>query len=490
MLHILYLINLAFTSKCDLPDGNVLSLYIPSDCQNCSDVQNSIEKIGRILHQNEFELETRIFQCDECDCTKIDIQKDPVVILSNNQEEKKRLNENISYDDIVNLIVEYFGYEKSIFDEKMQNDGEVISLYTRDFNKGLKGAWIILFYDEENENMYAYLKWLADHYKGRLNVARAHENEITWLKNRFHLYSFPVLFGFNNEVSQRFNEEYTVENLQHFCDILLSPDLPDIDYPTYIELAKTSKIPIFLAFHNNLPLVDSYFNKLARDYKFTARLFKSNDSQLIKLANVSFSTTIKKSVNPDDIVVLAIKKKNVFHKLKITSYNYEKIKEWMWHSHYPHLTKINGHNLQTVIKGIKPVVLLLTTGELYDNQLEKISENMHKGAVFAKYVFATMDTDQFTGFVEYLLPNLRIPAVVIVDPIRKIYYTKIYKWDENNFESNVYEMIDLYENDKLLPYPFKQKNNLRWLLYGGCWMHYSWFGHKICMLLQKPLIRS
>merc|ERR1711915_458763 len=154
-------------------------------------------------------------------------------------------------------------------------------------------------------------------------------------------------------------------------------------------------------------------------------------------------------------VILTVFKDNVFHRCPVPLSNPQEIAQWLFHAHFPNLTRITNDNFYTIFHGIKPAVILLTQGDEFVDLLEYSAEKINDGLPFNEQVLAVLDINEFSMFMPSLLPGLKSPNMIIYDPRRQLFFTDKVRFDERNFHSDVLSLINNYFANKLSPYPYK-----------------------------------
>src|SRR5699024_9846395 len=139
----------------------------------------------------------------------------------------------------------------------------------------------------------------------------------------------------------------------------------------------------------------------------------------------------------EEKVILKAYKNGIFHTCPHKLDDLKLIGEWIFFTHYPHLTRITNENFYPIFHGLKPVVLLLSKGEYLNIQLEKFSTLYHGNMPYTDYLFAALDINQFPLFIPSLLPKMKDPALVFFLPDRHYFYHKEMSLTEENFKDKV-----------------------------------------------------
>lgn len=398
-----------------IPYGNILTFYKDRSCSMCDEIEKSL------IEKN---LKYNLVDCDnEENCPKT-----PQLNFTKNGTLISQKNDLSILNDIV-------------------QDIEITEL---------KGPWFILFYEDNEENIEKYLQKAALDFP-ELNVGKIHSSKVP---KRYEINKYPSIIAFWNSLKKVY--EYSLNNLSlgNFIRTLLE----NFSELTLSEFYKIKTHVFFIVFYQNEEIANYHFRQIAHNYKFTARFYKSADPELIKLAGIDFLKLRSPQKSTSDVLVLSVYKKRRFHKLIITKFNEEIINEWVFHSHYSHLTRVNNENFYTIFHAYKPVILLLTRKEQLCEELEIVSEDLHEVRPFMSYIFAVVDIDQMTSFIDTLLPGLTVPKILIYDPSKFLYY--VHDDEIKDVKEYVNMLIAQYEKQILKPWPRAYKSKLKLRIYG------------------------
>ncbi|KAM0673849.1 hypothetical protein GVAV_002687 [Gurleya vavrai] len=446
---------LQISEYCEIPKELSLTLYTEQECEDCEEQIKIFNEL--ILPQKIIK---RQVDCNSCECD--DVSQFPTMKISED-------GKNTAQISGLHTINEIYSFLKMNGFEEVENlinirKWKAKRLKLSDISQNIVRPWLILFYKNESDPMIDIFDDLAGFYKEKCSFGIIHKTEFSEYEEKLNIRNYPSIFAYYNGLSEKFNQANTVENLKIFVENLIKPVLKEINYQEFSNL-KNKDETVFIVFYKNKEIAYSNFKKLADIYRFICPFYISNDQNLIDLANVSFQTK-NKQIDPKNVLVLVAFKHNKFHQLKISSFNFENINEWIFHSHYPHLTKVNHDNFYRIFNGMKPVVLLLTENEKFDSEFEKIAEEMHGGRASLDYVFATLDVNNINGFVDTLLPKFKVPGVLVYQPKGMFYYASKDILSDEKFEEYVRKLIKDYENEKLETYPFKKRKSIRNQIFG------------------------
>ncbi|KAM0687408.1 hypothetical protein COBT_001350, partial [Conglomerata obtusa] len=454
MYHLFYFLHplhCKITYECDLPSSTVLSMYTNSNCEDCRIQASQFEELSYQYDSVQF----RNVDCVSCDC--LDNKILPTYVLSDDQVELKKLV-GVQSVDALKILLKRFGYESAIEDAP-QSTELVKQMKLSDFNHYLIKPWLILFYKSVNEPLLAVMQELALKYRNKLRFGVISKKEIQPKENLFNIRTYPSIYAYHNGLSTKFNKASNINNLSGFIDILIKPVLQEIKLQDYQRLITETKETFYILFYQDKNLSLSNFTKLANAYKFIATIYMSNDLDLMKHINVEFNTRNKK-VNNESVAVLVANKHGLQHQLKISNFNYDNVNEWIFHTHYPYLTKVNHENFYRVFHSLKPVILLITSEDNFNDNLEKYSEITHDQKATSDYIFATLDINVMPGFVDTLLPGFNVPGITIYDPKRMLYFTENHPLTQIDFKKYINDLRNKYINNLLMSFPFRKKKSV------------------------------
>ncbi|CAD25114.2 PROTEIN DISULFIDE ISOMERASE [Encephalitozoon cuniculi GB-M1] len=457
-------------------EGYVLSKYFTQWCPACQKMGPLIEEISNKIDRHGANLRIRSVDCDECTCTNV--KSYPTLELSKDGEVLGRLEGAQDYDAMVEFIVSHTRVEKGVFDgHVMQKDAAVKSLTKSDFLSGFDGPHVVLFYSREDDKYREMFKELAKIYDGKLSLGEIDSAESSELVNRYDIRSYPSISGiFNGLVVPFIEKEKTpsMASLIEFCDKLIEPSFRNLTLSKFDEVA--SKLepgePIYVVFHKNLALASAYFQRMAHMYKFRASIYRSDDQALFERASIfpkELGAGSDPSTSPshEDAVILSVYKNGIFYRYSDTFGDEAKITDWIFHTHYKYLTKIDNHNFYSIFHGLKPAMILLTRGEEFVDRMNEFSADRHLGTPYTDMIFATMEIDEYPLFIPTLLPKLSTPALIVFEPWVNLFRHKKVKLTEANFTSAAMDAYNLYQSNSLPLYPPKPRTLLRYCMLGG-----------------------
>ncbi|EOB12881.1 protein disulfide isomerase [Nosema bombycis CQ1] len=163
---------------------------------------------------------------------------------------------------------------------------------------------------------------------------------------------------------------------------------------------------------------------------------------------------------PHNNLNLVVFKNGHFHLYDGNVHNEGTLIEWLFHTHFPNVTKISDSTFHSIFNGIKPVFLLLTENDFLTQNLERFARDIHLGKPFYHLIFSSINLDEFMLFTASLLPKIEIPTIVIYNPKDKKFYHKKNNLNEFNFKEVAEETLKLFDQGKLKVYGSKNSWDL------------------------------
>ncbi|KAM0673314.1 hypothetical protein GVAV_003282 [Gurleya vavrai] len=436
-------------NQCEAFQGKDLSitLYTRNKCGPCDRIKPFIEEIDSRLERNGKEVKIRMVNCSECNCGIDNIKVVPELIITNDNVETARLTGFKEFGDIIEFLMRNTGIERNIFAKRIKsNPGNVVKLKENDFFTGFDGPWLVLFYNTKSDMKRELIKEIANEYESKLNIGEIDGNLVPNLMQRFGMSQLPALLALYNGLMVGYNNEDNLNEIREFVDELIRPSFTNLNFEEFEKIKNENQHPIFIIFYKDLNVANEYFKDLAHEYKFKARIYKSDDTKILQAANINLD-------NKD--LSISVFKNKIFHECPYDVIDKEKMLEWIWNAHYPDVTRINNTNFYGIMHGLKPSIILLTKEEELLEEFENASRNIHKGMPFADQLFATIDVEVYSLFIPKLLPGIKIPYLVILDPSKEFFYTQKMDLKKENINEIVMEMVDKFSNNKLSRYPIK-----------------------------------
>lgn len=452
-LILISLISANISYDCELVSGNndyTVSLFYDKACENCDHLISFLEEIDSRLERNEKNITIRYKNCDTCNCKSDSIVKFPTIKITQRGNELMRIDGKREFNEILEAIIKSSGFDRVIFTKNIKaHPGHVVKLKERDFFSGFSGPWIILFYGKLTDKKRELVFKIAQEYTNILNVGEIDGNTSPVLVRRFSLGYLPSIVALYDGLIVGYNAQDTIEDLKGFVEYLIKPSFESLtlDELEKMEAPNGLKHPIFIVFYKNVNIANEYYRGIAHEYKFRSTIYKSNDENLLKKSNINLD---------DADLKLVLYKNKMYHVSPYDATKNNKILEWIWHSHYPLVTRLNNDDFYAIMHGLKPVILLLTHSEDFVEEFEKASEKNHNGMPFSDFIFSTIDVSKYPLFIPSLVPNIKVPWIVIYNPVTQLFYTESMKVTKEKVGPVVDKLIEKYNSEKLSRYPFKR----------------------------------
>lgn len=443
-----------------MPNGLVLNKYYLEDCAACKRISPVINEIKEKLEKADIPVKFREVECTECECEGI--TSFPTIEITQDKESK---NKSVGYKDYSHLsewIAQSLGVDKSLFEKHIDHEsGEVKTLIARDFLGGFEGQWLILFYSNHNDPLRKIFKKLAMIFKDKLSIGEVYSKEAQYVTNRFNISEYPHISAINHGISVPFARDRTLDELSKFADRLYRPAFESLSYSSLKQKSKHLKPgePIYVVLYKDFEVASHYFNDIAQQFKFKAVIYKSNDPAMFEASGFypHDKHELKDDIDHNKMVHLLVYKNGSFYPCPVQLENSGEIVQWIFHTHFAHVTNINNENFYTIFHGIKPVAILLTSGELFVEEFNKLSAERHLGSPYTNMIFATLDTSEYPVFKKQILDKTKTPSIAFYDPISVQWYYEERKLTRQNFYEVSMGLIEKYFAGKLDTYPTKKR---------------------------------
>ncbi|KAL0266006.1 UNVERIFIED_CONTAM: hypothetical protein PYX00_011723 [Menopon gallinae] len=421
-------------------------------------IEPVIDEIDSILERNNADVLVRYVDCDVCDCKKSGVKTVPTLEIHENGASKDRFVGSAGFREYVQFIVRNTGLgEKMFYGNVKSVPGKVVRLKELDFEDGFSGPWIVLFYSNQDEETRQVLAKLAETYRNKISFGEMDTKRSERVRVRVNIADGPTVLGMYKGIFVTYTGKRDTDGLGDFAEKLIEPSFQPIDIARFKREVEGQRqgTPVFIVFYSDLSLANDYFKQIAHEYKFRARIYKTNDEFLFKKAGVWPKTPTEKDshVLDEDKVILTVYKDKVFHRCPYKLHDFRRIADWIFQSHFPHLIRITTENFASVFYGLKPVLLLLTRNEEFVADLERVSAAQHLGMPYTDYLFGTIDLDTFPLFMTRLLPKLHQPVMVVYDPLKQLFHYKNMVLSSIGFEDTAISLLKDFEKGRLSTYP-------------------------------------
>lgn len=461
MLSILLPLIRATEEYCSLlSDGIVLNKYYLKDCTACKKLTPIFEEIKSRAEKAQINLKFREVECGSCECNGIN--SFPTLEITKDKQTKSSTVGYKDYQTLTKWINETLSIDKSIFGSHVNHEeGEIKSLSSSDFLTGFDGQWLILFYSDNKDPRRTIFRELSKGFKNKITLGEINSKDAENVVSRYNITEYPFVLAINHGTPVPFTGKMDFMSLSEFAEKLYTPAFQEITYDHLRDITKdfVNGEPVFVVLYKNFEMASFYFNELAQQFKFKAKIYRSSDPGMFAATghHPKDIQDFEKDPDHNQMVYLTVYKNSSFfvspNRLDDTHNNIE----WIFNTHFPHVTNIENDNFYTVFHGIKPVILLLTRNEDLLEQFNRLSATWHLGTATSNMIFATLDTIEYPLFKQQILKDVKEPAVVFYDPVVARWYHQNTKLTKDNFNNTVMKMTDLYFNKKLPSYPAKKR---------------------------------
>lgn len=422
--------------------------YYRDKCTHCqkispkiSHVINSIEKTGETVVGMNIDVE-------KCNIDHTDITAIPTVVLQKNGIEILRFSGDRPHAEIVEMVASATGISRSAFDKMPTNRKEILKLTKDDFSSGFSGPWVIYFEDSYDKTIESILLQTYSVFGGDIKIAKYVGADKEIVASRYYIYDFPSILIMYDGILMRYNGEMTLSAFHSFCERLIAPSFREVTS----EDLKNITAPTFVVFYSDPVLANRTFRRIAHDLKMNA-------------------TTHKMQVpapENETLLRLAVFKNG-------TKFYYEgdisdegSIREWLFHSHFPNISKLSMDNFYSIFHGLKPVAAIVTDNgnnkEL--NMFEDIALEHNRGTSSSQYVFTFIDKKEYPKFTETNFGILHSkPLVVFFDPEKQTFYGERMKSRES-FNEYFDREMNSFEAKTLPRYKKASLVSYKWLFCG------------------------
>ncbi|KAI5150487.1 hypothetical protein ENBRE01_1523 [Enteropsectra breve] len=458
---------MAYASECPaLTDGLVITKYYLDGCGACEKIQGEYNALKEQMIKANISINYREVECTTCDCTGV--TSFPTIEIT---EDQKAVDKIVGYKALPFLaewVTKTLKLKEAVLKTGIEHSaGKVTPLIPRDFLSGFEGQWLILFYENKSEEYRKIFLTLAKEFENTISFGEASKASAEHVTNRFAIPEYPHVVAINNGTIVPFGGKGNREGLRNFVLKLAAPSFTEITLEKLrkeaSKLAMTGE-PIFVVIYKNFEIASHYFNSLAQQFKFKAKIYRSSDDAIF-----SASGFYPKESHDDHnkMTKLFVYKNGIFYPSPARLEDGDDIIQWIFHSHFAHVTNINNENFYTIFHGMKPVLILLTSGEKYLEEYNRLSAERHMGSPYADIVFAVLDVAEYPIFKEQVLPTVDAPSLAFYDPIKVQWYHEKTKLSGENFKNETEKVIDRYFRKKLSEYPAKKSKKLYYIL--GAW---------------------
>ncbi len=460
-----------------VPNGVVINKYYLEECGACKRLAPVIEDIKSRLEKADTGIKYREIECNECECEGIEVFPtleitEDKVVTSKTTGYKDYTTLSKWFSDKLNLSIDLFGKHR-------ENDGEVTRLGAKDFLTGFDGQWLILFYDAKNDLYRQYIKDISIKYKGRVHVGEIHRSEASSVETRFNIQTFPAVYALNHGTAVPYSGDRTAEALTAFVEKLAAPSFQSINYNELREKAANLNHgePLYVVLYKSYEVASHYFNDMAQQFKFRVTIFKSNDPHIFSAAGFE-PKEMTETGDYNEATRLVLFKNGTFYPCTVPLDKPDSIVQWIFHTHFAHVTEINNNSFYSIFHGMKPVLILISPNELFLPEFNLVSSERHLGTPYLSIVFAYLNSAEYPDFMRVAMPKLRTPALAFYDPSQNKWYVEQTKLTSANFNAKTIATIEKYFAKKLPEFPPKKSNIKYYIVLVWCVLIIAFFAFR------------
>lgn len=415
--------------------GYSITKYYTEKCVHCQSISPKIEKIVKSIEKKGLDITAYNVDTAKCHDEIPDIEAIPTVILRKDNKELLRFSGDMAYDKMVDMIVETTEIKRNTFEPEKKIPQEILTLTKDDFLSSFTGPWIVYFDNGYDHVLEDILLETYKSFNGEVNIARYVGADKEIIAGRYYIYDFPGLLVMYDGILMRYNGDMSLSAFHAFCSKLVEPSFKEI---TTDDLTRITH-PAFVVFYSDVVLANRAFRRIAHDLKMNASTFKMK---------IESEEAVK-----EPILRLAVFKNGTKFYYDGDMNNEGAIREWLFHSHFPNISKLGMDNFYSIFHGLKPVVSIVTTGgnrELED--FEDIALEQNRGSSSSPYVFTFVDKTEYPKFTETNFGPLKSDyLIVFFDPEQQMFYGRR-RLGHESVQAYFESQLSLYKEGKLPKY--------------------------------------
>ncbi|KAI5181805.1 hypothetical protein NEOKW01_1963 [Nematocida sp. AWRm80] len=424
--------------------------YYRKECVHCQRITPKISKIINSIEKTGMGVTGMMIDTQVCPPEDKGIDAIPTVVVQKNGIELLKFTGDKPYDEIVELVSKAIGMKKSLFEpETKKGPTEILSLTKQDFLSGFTGPWVVYFEGRKDPVIDQILLQTYKTFEGEVKIAKYTGEDKEIVAGRYYIYDFPGILVMYDGILMRYNGDMTLRAFNEFCTRLVEPSFKEASIQELSHLTT----PTFVVFYSDLMVANKLFRRIAHDLKMNAQTYKmkiepTGDETILRLAVFKNGTKFYYDGDINDEGA---------------------IREWLFHAHFPNISKLSMDNFYSIFHGLKPVVALITDGGNAKEirEFEEIAEEYNRGTSSSPYVFTFIDTKEYPKFTQTNFGVLHgKPLIVFFDPEKQTFYggrikasERIQPYFDRQMKAFASDSLDRYTKEK----PFSYK----WLLIGG-----------------------
>ncbi|OQS53601.1 hypothetical protein EHP00_1785 [Ecytonucleospora hepatopenaei] len=452
------------TTECIPPlDGKVINHYVLKNCVACTKLSPVIDELLSKINKTDMGIKYRKVVCNDCECDGI--KAFPTIEIT---EDKKEINKMVGfkkYNEVATWVADTFKINQNLLIENVIEfeSGSVKMLSNKDFLGGFDGEWLILFYEDKKNPLRKLFREIAVNYP-ELKVGEVSKTEVKDIESRINITAYPHIAGVNEGSFVPLMGDYSSDDfhkrMEVFIETLQKESFTELSYDELkkMDTVKTAGEPTYVVLYKNYEAAAYYFKTLAKQFKFKTDFYRSSDPKM-------FEKTGFEPHNEHDEVELMVRlyvyKNGSFYPCPYKIENNPEIVQWIFHTHFPHVTNLANENFYSVFHGIKPVILLVAPQDNYlVDEFNRVSADRHLGTPFTNTLFVYLNTTEYPVFKKAVLNDIKEPAIAVFDPFTSTWYHKKTELTVNNLKKTVMNTIEGFYTKKLPIYPPKKTNKI------------------------------
>ncbi|OAG29654.1 hypothetical protein NEDG_00787 [Nematocida displodere] len=436
--------------SCTVPPAEGLSItkYYRKECKHCQRIGPKISRIISQMEKNHIAVTGAMIDIDHCKDSVSHVEAIPTVIVSRNGKELLRITGDKSFHEIAKSVAAATGISSSIFKEEVKIT-ELLKLNKDDFYSGFTGPWVVYFPETYDGVIEDILLQTYKTFDGDIKIGRYVGADKEIVASRYYIYDFPGILVMYDGILMRYNGEMTLAAFNEFCTTLVEPSFKEI---TTAELEKVDA-PTFVVFYSDAIVANKVFRRIAHDLKMNAQTYKMK---------------IDAPENENILRLAVFKNGNKFY-YEGNINDEAAVREWLFHTHFPNLSKLTMDNFYSIFHGLKPVISIVADGGNAKEieAFEAIALEKNRGSSSSPYVFAFVDSKEYPKFAETNFGVLRgKPLITFFDPEVQQFFGEKIKPRES-IDSYFRRQLELFETKKLKKYEREYPLSYKWYLFGA-----------------------
>ncbi|KAI5191348.1 hypothetical protein NECID01_1417 [Nematocida sp. AWRm77] len=440
--------------SCKVVPASGLSIikYYRKNCVHCQRIGPKIAQAIKSIEKVK-EPVTGIMVDTEA-CSKYEnnegIESIPTVVVKRDGKELARIKGDKPYEEITKIIADATGLSEHIFlPEENTEPRQIMTLTKDDFLSSFTGPWVIYFEGEYSHAIESILLQTYKTFDREIKIAKYIGPDKEIVAGRYYIYDFPGILVMYDGILMRYNGEMTLAAFHEFCTKLVAPSFREIT----TEELNALTTPTFVVFYSDALQANRTFRRIAHDLKMNAQTYKMKveapeNESLLRLAVFKNGSKFyyDKNINDEGAV-----------------------REWLFHAHFPNISKLSMDNFYSIFHGLKPVVsIVLDGGNLKElAAFEEIAIEHNRGSSSSPYVFAFIDRKEYPKFTDTNFGVLHgKPLIVFFDPEKQVFYGK-HLTKREPLEEYFARQLKMFETKTLPRYIREKPRSYKWMVIGG-----------------------